>query len=147
MRFGAYRKRVTGMPRNDPEARPRYDEVSTSASTPSARSRTSSSTSQGAIGSPSNRGNAVVMWRTRIREGYALTGLGGGGCRPVYSRAVVEGKTLAVVVPAYNEELLAVDTLRGMPDIVDRVYLVDDRSDDATVERVREYAATDPRVR
>ena len=33
-----------------------------------------------------------------------------------------------------------------MPDIVDRVYLVDDRSADATVERVREYAATDPRV-
>jgi glycosyltransferase involved in cell wall biosynthesis len=60
---------------------------------------------------------------------------------------VVEGKTLAVVVPAYNEELLAVDTLRGMPEIVDRVYLVDDRSKDATVERVREYAATDPRVR
>jgi glycosyltransferase involved in cell wall biosynthesis len=59
---------------------------------------------------------------------------------------VVEGKTLAVVVPAYNEELLAVDTLRGIPDIVDRVYLVDDRSSDATVERVREYAVTDPRV-
>jgi glycosyltransferase involved in cell wall biosynthesis len=60
---------------------------------------------------------------------------------------VVEGRTLAVVVPAYNEELLAVQTLSTMPEIVDRVYLVDDRSKDATVEKVRAYAETDERVR
>jgi len=60
--------------------------------------------------------------------------------------AVVDGKTLGVVVPAYNEELLVQDTLRGMPEIVDRIYVIDDTSRDATAERVREIARSDPRV-
>jgi glycosyltransferase involved in cell wall biosynthesis len=59
---------------------------------------------------------------------------------------VVDGKTLGVVVPAYNEELLVQETLRGMPEIVDRIYVIDDTSRDATAERVREIARTDQRV-
>jgi len=55
-----------------------------------------------------------------------------------------EGKHVAVVVPAYNEELLVAATLHGIPDFVDRIVVVDDRSTDATVERAREVG--DPRV-
>jgi glycosyltransferase involved in cell wall biosynthesis len=48
---------------------------------------------------------------------------------------VVEGKRVAVVVPAFDEELLVADTIRGIPDFVDVVVVVDDRSHDATAER------------
>ncbi|HET7647962.1 MAG TPA: glycosyltransferase family 2 protein [Gaiellaceae bacterium] len=57
---------------------------------------------------------------------------------------MLEGKRVAVVVPAHNEEDLVLATLQGIPGFVDRVYVVDDASTDATAERAR--AAGDPRV-
>ncbi|HXF98865.1 MAG TPA: glycosyltransferase family 2 protein [Gaiellaceae bacterium] len=57
---------------------------------------------------------------------------------------MVEGKRVAVVVPAYEEERLVGETLRGIPGFVDRVYVVDDGSRDGTAERAR--AVGDPRV-
>ena len=50
---------------------------------------------------------------------------------------MVEGKRVAVVVPAFEEEQLVADTIRGIPDFVDLVVVVDDCSSDGTAERAR----------
>ena len=57
---------------------------------------------------------------------------------------MLEGKRVAVVVPAYDEERLVVETLRGIPEFVDRVYVVDDASRDGTAAAAR--AVGDDRV-
>ncbi|MDQ3671229.1 MAG: glycosyltransferase family 2 protein [Actinomycetota bacterium] len=57
---------------------------------------------------------------------------------------MLEGKRVAVVVPAYDEEALVVETLSGIPEFVDRVYVVDDASHDGTAAAA--FALGDPRV-
>ena len=44
--------------------------------------------------------------------------------------------SVAVVVPAYNEEELIGLTLAGMPEYVDSIIVTDDASTDGTVARV-----------
>ena len=53
-------------------------------------------------------------------------------------------KTVAVVVPAFNEELLIGDTIDRMPDFVAKIVVVDDSSTDGTAERVQERVDADP---
>ena len=50
---------------------------------------------------------------------------------------MVEGKRVAVVVPAYDEALLVAETIRGIPDFVDLIVVVDDCSTDDTAEQAR----------
>jgi len=59
---------------------------------------------------------------------------------------MLEGKRVAVVVPAYDEAELLPETLAGIPDFVDRVYVVDDASQDGTLERARLAAGADARI-
>src|SRR6187401_2919211 len=58
---------------------------------------------------------------------------------------MVDGKRVAVVVPAYDEERLIGTTVAGIPSFVDRILVVDDASTDGTAAAAG--AAGDPRVR
>jgi len=57
---------------------------------------------------------------------------------------VLDGKRVAVVVPAHDEEKLIAETIRSIPYFVDRIYVVDDASSDDTSGAVR--ALGDERV-
>jgi glycosyltransferase involved in cell wall biosynthesis len=51
---------------------------------------------------------------------------------------VLDKQTIAVVIPCYNEETLIGAVLETMPSFVDRIFVVDDKSSDRTVEIVRQ---------
>jgi glycosyltransferase involved in cell wall biosynthesis len=55
-------------------------------------------------------------------------------------------KTIAVVIPAYNEELLIQRTISSMPGFVDAIIVVDDASKDGTASIVQTMMQTDPRI-
>ena len=52
-----------------------------------------------------------------------------------------KGKTVGVVVPAYNEEGLVGEVIDTLPTFVDRVYVVDDCSTDGTWAEITRHAA------
>jgi glycosyltransferase involved in cell wall biosynthesis len=55
-------------------------------------------------------------------------------------------KTIAVVVPAYNEERLIGKTLQWIPAFVDHIVVVDDASRDQTGDVVWSHQKGDPRI-
>ena len=57
---------------------------------------------------------------------------------------VYEGKKISIIIPAYNEERLIIPTLMGIPDYVDKVFVIDDGSKDLTANLVQTY--DDPKV-
>jgi glycosyltransferase involved in cell wall biosynthesis len=59
---------------------------------------------------------------------------------------VYRGKSIALVIPARNEERLIGPTLESVPELVDHVYVIDDGSTDGTGVQVDRVRAADPRV-
>ena len=57
---------------------------------------------------------------------------------------MIGGKTVAVVVPAYDEVALIADTIAGIPNFVDRIIVADDGSRDGTPEKAAGFA--DPQI-
>lgn len=53
---------------------------------------------------------------------------------------------IGVVVPAYNEEELILETLDGIPDYMDAIFVIDDASVDRTHELLKQQQTRDPRV-
>ncbi len=56
------------------------------------------------------------------------------------------GKSIAIVVPAYNEERLVGRTLKTVPPYVDKIIVVDDGSGDDTARVVEERRSEDDRI-
>jgi glycosyltransferase involved in cell wall biosynthesis len=59
---------------------------------------------------------------------------------------VYKDHSIAVVVPAYNEELLIRDTLQSVPEFVDRIFVVNDASTDGTQKIIGEVCRRDARI-
>lgn len=68
----------------------------------------------------------------------------GRGIESVTGRVMLHDRRVAVVIPAFREARLIGRTLQGMPDYVDGIFVVDDRSDDGTAEVARKHP--DPRT-
>ena len=58
---------------------------------------------------------------------------------------MLQNKTIAVVVPAYNEETQISHVIETMPDFVDRIVVVNDNSTDATADIVKQHMEKDGR--
>jgi glycosyltransferase involved in cell wall biosynthesis len=57
-----------------------------------------------------------------------------------------KGKKIALVIPGYNEERLIGPTLGSVPEVIDKIYVVDDASPDKMADIVRKIAEKDKRV-
>lgn len=55
-------------------------------------------------------------------------------------------RKIALVIPAHNEEKLIRDTLEHIPDTIDRVYVIDDKSTDNQNDVIRSCAEKDKRI-
>lgn len=53
---------------------------------------------------------------------------------------MIGSKSIAVVIPAYNEEEHIENTVSGVPDIVDKIYIINDCSTDSTYEIVKKFS-------
>jgi glycosyltransferase involved in cell wall biosynthesis len=58
---------------------------------------------------------------------------------------MLNNKTVAVVIPCYNEETQIGLVIETMPDFVDRIIIINDKSKDKTSEIVQSYIANDTR--
>ncbi len=60
------------------------------------------------------------------------------------TNGLLDMHNIGVVVPAYNEELLIEETINGIPKYVNKIYIIDDCSNDRTPQIIE--GMTDPRI-
>lgn len=60
----------------------------------------------------------------------------------IYNKLVLKGKTVALVIKCYNEEKQIIKVLNSIPDFVDKVIVVNDKSTDNTANVVKDYMKT-----
>ncbi len=53
---------------------------------------------------------------------------------------------IGIVIPAYNEKDLILETLRGIPEYVDTIFVINDASTDRTLEMIVEHKVVDDRI-
>ena len=53
---------------------------------------------------------------------------------------------IGVVVPAYNENSLIIKTLKGIPDMIDSIVVIDDNSSDNTLNEIEKCKNEDSRI-
>lgn len=53
---------------------------------------------------------------------------------------------IGIVIPAYNEGELITETLEGIPNYADKIFVVNDGGTDDTLERVEKWKEKDPRI-
>lgn len=58
-----------------------------------------------------------------------------------------EKNSIAVVIPAYNEQVLIAKVITTIPDFVDHIVVVDDQSDDQTASIVRGLAGENNKIK
>jgi len=61
----------------------------------------------------------------------------------IYIKKMLNNKTIAVVIPCYNEETQIGTVIETMPDFVDRIIIINDKSKDKTSDIVRGYISND----
>lgn len=55
-------------------------------------------------------------------------------------------KKISIVVPAYNEENCIHNVINTCPDFVDKIVIIDDKSTDETIKKVKSFKKKDPRI-
>ena len=57
-----------------------------------------------------------------------------------------KNQKIAVVIPAYNEQLLLPETITGLPEYLDKIIIINDCSKDNTSEVIKEFSKKDNRI-
>jgi glycosyltransferase involved in cell wall biosynthesis len=57
-----------------------------------------------------------------------------------------KGKLISVVIPCYNEEKQITGVINSIPDIIDKIVVIDDKSRDKTVDVLRKFKDSNARI-
>ena len=59
---------------------------------------------------------------------------------------MIDDKKIAIIVPVFNEQDKILKVLEGIPDFIDKIYVINDASNDNSLEVITNYSNKDKRV-